>query len=394
MKKKILFVIPSLSSGGAEKSLVSVLKLFDYSRYDVDLFAFKAKGLFIDKIPDSVTVYDAGENFGYFDGDIKKAIAFFLKKGRPDLAAARIAYALALKSGDSYARETKSWELMKKAVSFEYKKYDCVIGYLEGTADWFAGEYPYADKKIGYMHSYLDKTDSDKKHFGEVVSRFDYFAAVSDECEQNLKKEYPDYGGFTVIHNIVSPTLIKDELTGEKLPDSDGALKLLTVGRLSHEKGPDIAVRACAALKEKSDSPFKWYHIGSGREKDNIVSLIKELGVEDCFILLGEKSNPYPYFADCDIYVQPSRYEGKSIAIDEAKCLYRPVVVTDFPSVYDQITDGETGIICKTDHESVAKGVLKLLNDGALRHKLSENLRLSEPGNESEIQKLYELIES
>lgn len=394
MKKKILFVIPSLSSGGAEKSLVSLLKLFDYSHYDVDLFAFKAQGLFIDKIPENVTVYNAGDNFSAFDGDIKKALAHFIKKGRPDLAVMRIAYALALKNRDSYVRETKSWELMKKAVSFETKKYDCVIGYLEGTADWFAAEYPYAGKKIGYMHSYLDKTDSDKKHFGEVVSRFDYFAAVSDECEQNLKKEYPDYGGFTVIHNIVSPTLIKDELTGEKLPDSDGAVKLLTVGRLSNEKGPDIAVRACAFLKKSTDVPFKWYHIGSGREKESIISLIKELGVEDCFTLLGEKSNPYPYFADCDIYVQPSRYEGKSIAIDEAKCLYRPIVVTDFPSVYDQISDGETGLICKTDPESVADAVLKLLNDSSLRDKLSEKLKLSNPGNESEIQKLYELIES
>lgn len=394
MKKKILFVIPSLSSGGAEKSLVSLLKLFDYSRYDVDLFAFRAQGLFVDKIPENVTVYDAGEAFNAFDGDIKKAILHFIKKGRPDLIAARILYALALKNKNSYVRETKLWAQMKKAVSFEYKKYDCVIGYLEGTADWFAGEYPCADKKIGYMHSYLDKTDSDKKRFGEVVSSFDYFAAVSDECEQNLKKEYPDYGGFTVIHNIVSPSLIKDELTGEKLPDSDGVLKLLTVGRLSHEKGPDIAVRACAALKGRSDVPFKWYHIGSGREKENIVALIKELDVEDCFILLGEKSNPYPYFADCDIYVQPSRYEGKSIAIDEAKCLYRPIVVTDFPSVYDQISDGETGLICKTDPESVAAAVLKLLNDYELRNKICQNLKLSNPGNESEIQKLYDLIES
>ena len=121
--------------------------------------------------------------------------------------------------------------------------------------------------------------------------------------------------------------------------------------------------------------------------------MIKEYGLENYFILLGEKSDPYPYFSSCDIYVQPSRHEGKSIAVDEAKCFLKPIVVTDFPSAYDQINDGTDGIICKTNASSVADAVKHLAENEDERLKLKSGL-LSRPlGNEEEILKLYELIE-
>ena len=126
--------------------------------------------------------------------------------------------------------------------------------------------------------------------------------------------------------------------------------------------------------------------------KEKIVSLISDLGVEEEFVLLGEKSNPYPYIGQCDIYVQPSRYEGKSIAIDEAKCLCRPIVTTNFTTVADQITDGVNGLICNMDEKDIAEKIEKLINDKELRKKLSDNLADEKTGNEEELEKFYAIV--
>ncbi len=391
MKKKILFIIPNLKSGGAEKSLVTLLQLFDYERYDVSLFLFRKEGLFLDCIPEQVKIITAGKNFELFDGDAVTAARSFLKKGRLDLTFTRFLYTKSLEKNDGYKREVGLWKHMKKTLDYPKEHYDCVIGYLEGPSNWLAADLP-APKKIGYMHSYLDETNSDKLNFKKNILKFNYFVAVSEKCLDNLKCLVPEYNGFVEINNIISPGFIYASAKKD-CPFKDETVRILTVGRLSFEKGTDIAVEACMHLK-KHISNFKWYHLGSGIEKENIINYIKQNDLEEDFILLGEKENPYPYFGNCDIYVQPSRYEGKSIAIDEAKCLQKPIVVTNFPSVYDQIQDGVNGLICEMNAQSVADAVERLILDPQLRKTLSENLSHEKIGNEEEIQKLYELIES
>ncbi len=391
MKKKIIFVIPTLKSGGAERSLVTLLQLFDYEKYNVTLFVFRKEGLFLQNIPSNVNIVDAGNDLLMFDGSAKEAVKYFLKKGKFNLAVSRLIYAKHLKNKNSYKRETKAWKHFKKAIKYPQEHYDCAIGYLEGMADWLTLEIN-ADKKIGYMHIYLDKTYLDKKNFCGHLVRFDQFVTVSKECLLNIQKYSPKYKNLSVIHNITSPTFIKNASNGEGLP-KDNFIKIHMVGRLVHQKGLEFAIDACKILKEKGYN-FKWYHIGVGAEKENIENLIKLNNIEDRFILLGEKANPYPYFKSCDIYVQPSRNEGKSIAIDEAKCLKKPIVVTNFPSVFDQIENGVNGTICEMNGESVARGIEELILHPEIQKKYIDNLSKEKIGNEEEILKLYKLIES
>lgn len=390
MKKKILFVIPTLKSGGAEKSLVTVLQLFDYDKYDVTLFLFRKEGLFLEQIPDCVKIIDAGESFRLFDGDAKIAISHFLKKGKFDLVIKRVIYGLSLNETNLYQKEVKIWNWLKSSVEYPEGHFDCAIGYLEGPSDWMALETD-ASKKIGYMHSYLDKSGFDKKHFNETVSSFDEFVTVSESCAENLKNMKPAVGSVSVIHNIISPKVIKN-LSDEPIQNLDGEVALLTIGRLSREKGFDMAIEAAKLLKNKGYD-FCWYHIGSGPLKQELEKAVCDSELQKNVIFLGEKANPYPYLKKCDIYVQPSRYEGKSIAVDEAKALCKPIAVTNFPSVYDQIQHGVNGIICEMNAESVADGIEKLISDPDLCKKLSEKLSTEEIGNEQEINKLYELIE-
>ncbi|MBQ8227978.1 MAG: glycosyltransferase [Clostridia bacterium] len=391
MKKKILFIIPNLKSGGAEKSLVTLLQLFDYDKYDVSLFMFRREGLFLEHLPYQVRILDAGENYRLFDGDSGIAIKSFIKKGRFDLAFARFLYAKSLKNPDGYKREVDLWKQMKRTLNYPKEHYDCVIGYLEGPSNWLAEEID-AAKKIGYLHIYLDKTSLNKENFIRRIKSFDEFITVSPECKENIKKSCSDYENVHLIHNIISPSFINKASDGDGLPD-EAEIKLLTVGRLAYQKGLEYAVDACKILKDKGYD-IKWYHIGVGEEKNNVTARIKSKKLDNTFILLGEKANPYPYIKSCDIYVQPSRNEGKSIAIDEAKCLHKPIVVTNFPSVYDQIQDGINGLICEMDAKSVADAIEKLILNKQLREDLSNNLAKEKIGNEEEIQKLYDLIES
>ena len=164
------------------------------------------------------------------------------------------------------------------------------------------------------------------------------------------------------------------------------------MGRFSPPKGIDLAVKSSAILKKKGYN-FKWYHIGTGELKPEIEKLIYELNVQNEFILLGEKSNPYPYIGQCDIYVQPSRYEGKSIAIDEAKCLCRPIVTTNFTTVADQIQDGVNGIVCEMNEIDIAAKIETLLNDEDLRKKVTRNLSEEKTGNEEELEKFYSILD-
>lgn len=393
MKKKILFVIPSLKSGGAEKSLITLLSLFDYEKYEVDLLSFRREGLFFDKIPAEVNVIKGTEDYEAFDGDAKKAIKYFIKKGKLFSVIDRIKYIKSFNEADASLREKKKWSLLKKQLPELNRKYDCAVGYLEGNASYFVADNVVADKKICYVHNDFKKLGLDVNQNRNLFEKCDKVVTVSQVCLDSLIDEFPDFQEkFIVVENITSPRIIKNySLENTPYKKDENTVVLNTVGRLASQKAIDLAVKACAELKRRGKN-IKWYHIGTGELKEEIETLMRELGVETDFILLGERSNPYPYIAGCDIYVQPSRYEGKSIAIDEAKCLLKPIVTTNFTTVKDQITDGVNGLVCEMNEMDIADKLEKLIDNADLRQKLSENLAKENLGNEEELEKFYGLI--
>ncbi|MEE1065447.1 MAG: glycosyltransferase [Acutalibacteraceae bacterium] len=393
MKKKILFVIPSLRSGGAEKSLLTLLTLIDYQKYSVDLLCFRREGLFYDKIPDEVNVITGTEDYEMFDGGAKSAVMYFLKKGRLSSVADRIRYIGAYRESNPDLKVRKMWQLLKKQLPDVNKKYDCVIGYLEGNASFYAADYENTDKRICYVHSDIKKLGINKAANTEAFEKCDVIVTVSQACADSIADEFPFAESKTVvIENITSARLLRKSAQEETVFNKNGDENiLLTVGRFSPPKGIDLAVKAAKILKDK-DYKFKWYHIGTGELKDEIEALISSLGVENEFILLGERANPYPYIGQCDIYVQPSRYEGKSIAIDEAKCLCRPIVTTNFTTVADQINDGVNGLVCQMNETDIAEKIETLFNDKNLRKELEENLEKEKTGNEEEIEKFYAVL--
>ncbi len=390
MKKKLLFIMPALGSGGAEKALITLLNLFDYSRYDVDLFLFRRQGLFLPNVPEQVNIIDGGNDYALFDGSASACIKANVKKLKFSSAANRIKYAKALAGGNKEA----VWSCIKKALAKTDKHYDVAVAYLEGNSVYYCVDCVDADVKIGYVHNDYNKLGLDKDFDRPYFEKLDYLVSVSDKCVNVLKENFPDLQQkIKLMLNIVSPTIL-DSLGKKDAAEYEGkdSKILLTVGRLSQQKGYDMAVEAAKILSDKGYN-LKWFAIGKGELTEQIGSRIKELHLEDKFILLGERANPYPYIRNCDIYVQPSYFEGKSIAVDEAKIFAKPIVCTKFPTVYDQLTDGKTALLAEINAQSIAEKTETLLNSEELCKTLSENLKKEKAGNEEEIDKFYTLLE-
>ena len=231
----------------------------------------------------------------------------------------------------------------------------------------------------------------DEKYFENLHS----IVTVSEECANILKQTFPgQQSKVGVIYNIVSPALINSMANQEKemvFPEITDETIILSIGRLHYQKGFDLAITACKILIDKGYN-IKWYIIGEGSERGSLERLIRKNNLEKHFILLGLKPNPYPYIKQADIYAQTSLFEGKSIAIDEAKILAKPILVTNFSTASDQIKNEENGLVVDIDAECIADGIAKMINNKNLIESYSSKLKQQHLGTESEIEKLYNLI--
>lgn len=394
MKKNILFAINNLNCGGAEKALISLLETIDYSMYNVDLFLFKHEGLFFNKIPEHVNLLEEPYEYKYFDMPIKTSIKDCIKKGRIDIAYSRVCAGCIFNLEKNKARcEQRVWKYISKSLKNLNKKYDVAIGYLEKNPVFFCIDKVNANKKIGFIHNDYDKLGMDPNIDLKYFEKLDKIVTVSEECANVLKQRFPMYKQkVEVMYNIVSPNVINN-MSLESIDFSNKGIKLISVGRLNHQKGFEMAIEACEILIQ-SGYDVKWYVIGEGEERAKLEKMINENDLQEIFILLGIKENPYPYIREADIYVQPSRFEGKSIAIDEAKILHKPIIVTNFSTAKDQILNKENGLIVEMNSQSIYEGIKKLINDQELRNKLIENLSKESLGTESEIEKFYKLIKA
>lgn len=153
-----------------------------------------------------------------------------------------------------------------------------------------------------------------------------------------------------------------------------------------------MAIDAAYMLKRKHIQ-FQWFILGNGPLEKSLKDKIKQKDVGDCFHLLGAKENPYPYIQNATIFVQTSRFEGKSVVLDEAKIIGAPIIVTNYPTVKDQIEDGKEGIIVPMNPEGIAAGIERMLTDTSLRQNIQTYLSEHEYGNQKEVQKYIDLID-
>jgi glycosyltransferase involved in cell wall biosynthesis len=381
---KILFVIHSLYSGGAEKSLISLLnELEKYKDITVDLLVAWKTGLFLNSVPKYVNILDTPEDLKIYSTPIKapqfpKSLGAVIKKslwrfqwGKPELS-----------------KGENMWNSHGKKLKPLQCEYDVAVSYMNGFPNYYVIEKVNAKKKLLWVHNdynHLGYNDSFEKFYFEKA---DKIATISPECANSIEEHFPQFKEkIVVLENISSKNTIKN-MSEEFYPDEydKSEFKILSLGRLNRQKGFDMAVDSAKILKDKGID-FKWYVIGDGEEKASLENQIAENNLQDSFILLGQRSNPYPYIKHCNIFVQSSRFEGKSIVLDEAKILCKPIVVTNYNTVYDSIEHNENGYICNQSSQEISNGIERLLNDISLQEKLTENLAKESLGNEKEVEK-------
>lgn len=393
--KKILFVIPTMRMGGAEQSLVSLLNSIDLNTYQVDLLLFEKNGELLERVPGKINLIEADTitramtlEFRYFFKDLIKEHHYFT-------AAIRIFMLINSKLEEiTGEKNVFNWNIAKHFIRMLTKEYDVAVGYLEGVTDAFVIDKVNAKRKIGWIHTNFEKANRHFKAEGEYYKQFNKIAIISDECRNSFIKYYPDLSDkICVIENIID----KNTILSKAQENIEESLRwiypcIVTVGRLEKVKGIDIALEVARVLKEEGID-FVWHVFGDGVLKAELERKIDDYGLESNFFINGTTRNPYKYMKNADIIVQSSRNEGKSIVLDEAKVLCKPIVVTNYLSARDQIKDGETGLIVDMHPKAIAEGIIKLISSPEQRKYLEEQCKKESNNTELVMKKIISMIE-
>lgn len=384
MKKRLLFIIDSLGSGGAEKSLISLLPLIDYTRYDVDLIIFARGGVYENYVPKEVNIIDYKLYDDSFRGKIKKIACHALLSTRFRLNKKR------------HGAEIR-WKTIHHFYKAYPKEYDVAIAYQQGVPTFFLATKVRARKKIAWINVNIFAAGYDIAYCKPFYQQIDTIVAVSSELFSLLENKTPWMGNRLVcIYDIVNQDVIREmaEIIPSDLDNEKSNLIIVTAGRLVKQKNYLLAVEAAKILADEGIS-FKWYFVGEGAMRGSIEARINELGLRQHVVLLGFKENPYPYMARADVYVQTSSFEGFGLTIAEAKILHRPVVSTNFDVVHDQITEGKNGLIAEMTPESIAQRIKELLQNDLLKNSIISNLQKENNATSTtEILKFNSLIEN
>ncbi len=374
--------------GGFQKSLVSLLRSFDFTRYDVSLLLLDPKGCFMELIPEQVKILPVVIDPDYFSSG-GKAVISMIKKKHYKAALYRLISCLLWAFDKGMGAS-----FMIKCVPGLDQEYDAIIDYNGQHLLYYMIDKLNANKYISFFHSdykkwrYYEKTD--RKYYQKA----DAIITVSEECVSSLKEVFPEYSHkIFCVENIVSPKTVYLFAPGSNpFKDSFDGIRLITIGRVCKDKGLDLALDAAKRLTDDGYH-FRWYFVGPITDEEFLNDYFRLYGKPEQIVLLGPTNNPYDYIRDSAIVVHPSRFEGKAVAVEEAKIMRKPIVATNYSTVSNQIMDGETGLIVEMNGEALYKGIKRMIDDPSLREHIVERQSQLCFGNESEVQKVYRLID-
>ena len=378
--KKILFIIDSLDCGGAEKSLVSLFPLLDYSQMDVSLAVVRRGGIFEEFLPPQVRLVPFPQ-----PGRFSKVLSNCLFS-----ALLRLCSLLGIKRHGAEL----GWFCRRTFLPCFKETYDVAVAYQQGLPTYYLVRKVKATKKIAWIN-----TDMAEAGYRPGFNRpfYDCLSAVCTVSAALFAKLPRD--GFvgeehlSVVHDILNVILIRNLADAPlEIQGGEESIKLLTVGRIVQSKNLPLAVKTAEILSTKGIN-FFWTIVGEGPDKGLVEKKIEQAGLQGRILLAGQQVNPYPFFRDCDIYVQTSAFEGFGLTLSEAKILHKPIVTTNFPSAHDQIVDDVNGLIAEMTPESVAEKIIKLIENPALKKRLIENTRKEENRTaETESEKVNRLL--
>lgn len=366
MKKRVLFIIDSLTCGGAEKSLVSLLPLLNQEKYKLYLWTRSPGGAFASLVPKHVHIVNQPE-YHIFDylkfklGGILYSIMFRWNK---------------FIGKNEHTAETL-WKCQGWAIKIPKGNWDTVVSYQQGMPTYLVANKFNGCKKIAWVNADIFKAGYNTKFNNQFYQKLDFICPVSDKLHKMMDMRMPEFSEkYITVWDIINPNLTR-KLAKEPCinlrKDKDEYI-FITTGRLVPPKGYDIAIEAAKILKENGVK-FKWYFIGDGPERQTIEHNIKTNALTNHIILLGLQTNPYKYMEQADVYVQTSKFEGFGMTIAEAKILGKPIVSTNFDVVYNQITHEKNGLIAEMNGKSIADSIYRMITDNELRKSIIDEVK-------------------
>lgn len=388
-KKKVLISFTgSMELGGVERSLLGLLDALDYDKYEVDLFLYGHHGPLFSSINPKVNLMPEVKELAYLRESLKTKIKN------------KCFYSAFLRIVDEIRKKfcvvdnDKTWEkILDKSMNTLPKKYDIALGFFR-PFDLIVKKVN-ADLKIGWVHTDYSVEGYNNEKLKSEYKQMDYIAAVSEECKNTFITLFPEFKKKTiVIENILSKNYIVEQSYESDVShemESTDEIKILSIGRFCTAKNFDNVPKICSLLVKKG-IPVKWYLIGYGNDEKLILQKIEEYGMQEHVVILGKKSNPYPYIKACDLYVQPSRYEGKAVTVREAQILGKPVVITNYPTAKSQLEDGVDGLIVPMGNKECAEQIAELIKDEVRMREFASMCSNRDYSNATEVNKIEELL--
>lgn len=397
---KILFVINTLGRAGAETALLELLRKLPQRECEISLYVMLGQGELAAQLPKNVKLL----NMNYKNCSVLSA------KGRVELAKTVLQSffrngnllkktGILLKNMTVMIKKRRLmpdklfWRILAEGGEPQNGQYDLAVAYLEGASTYFVADHVHAAKKAAFLHIDYGSAGYTRELDQGCYQKFDRIFAVSDEVSDRFLDMYPECRSqMRVFHNMIDQERIRrlaEEDSGFEAGFS--GFRILTVGRLTRQKAYDLAMQALYLLK-KEGIRVRWYVLGEGSQRGQLEKQRAELGLKDDFIFLGAVDNPYPYYRQCDLYVHAARYEGKSIAIQEAQTLGCAVLASDCSGNRGQIREGVDGRFCQLTPEGIAAGIRELLMDRKERERLGKAAACKKMVYQEDLEQLLELL--
>lgn len=399
--KKILFTVNTLGRAGAETALMELLKRLEGTGYEVSLYVIMGQGEMIGRLPSYVKLLNPVFNphpvlsrKGRRGMGKTVCRAFFRNGGWIGKLRCMAACFASMRRQGRIWPEKLLWRVLSDgALRFE-EEYDLAVAWLEGASAYYVADHVRAVRKCGFIHIDYESAGYTKEMDQGCWDQFDRIFTVSEEVKGHFLKVYPQYASKTeVFHNLLDRGGIRLKAAeGAGFSDGYEGPRLLTVGRLTFQKAYDIAIDAMKLLKD-SGKKARWYVLGEGDQRRALEKKIAALGLREDFVLLGDVENPFPFYKQTDIYVHATRFEGKSIAVQEAQILGCAIIASDCNGNREQIADGQDGILCELTPEAVAGSIAALLEDVGKREALGRRAELKYQEQERDLRMFLELLE-
>ncbi len=368
--KKVLFLVYSMNVGGVEKSLLSLLSVLPLDQLEIHIGLINKSGGFMDFIPPEVRVHEIN-CYQHFWHEINEPPIWSIKqaflKGRVKDSIVLMLLWLDFKITHSRIR---FFQYLLKDEPIFPEAYDLAISFAGPSEmlDYYVCEKVNARRKCGWIHFDVSMIGVDKGMIKKLYKYYEKVFLVSEEARKVFISLFPQLSHKTeVFNNIVSCEQIRSLASiGHSYNDGFDGKRILTVGRLSKEKGQRVAILALKLLISLGYN-VKWYFVGEGKDLHNCEELAKDLGVDEFVVFLGMQTNPYGFMRDCDVYVQPSRYEGSCITLAEASCFKIPIVATNFTGANERLHDRSNGFVTGMSANEIVNGVIKAIEIGPLQ---------------------------